>query len=167
MLTQSSRDNGTCLTPLQRLRSSPRASWRFRMARVSILTMRQEVRIGVVCPNIRRLHTSLIQRFVQFIFTVGNGVTRQALHPRHFSHSTTRVLDEPIGRVQLPNEVEDVLIGIVAELSVIGNRVEVTRLWVLSSMPRYGCDRERGAVWACPNNIGSAELSQNLFCCQL
>jgi hypothetical protein len=117
----------------------------------------------MVSPDIRRFHSPLIHRLVQLVLAVGYSVARETLHPHHFPHGITGILDEPVARVQLPNQFQNVLVYLVTEPCVITDGVEISRLGVLPSVSRNGCDRERRTIGACPDNVWSPKFGQNLL----
>ena len=113
------------------------------MTRVTVVTGRQELRVGVVGPDVCGLHTIIP------VLTVSDCVTRKTLHPGHLStyrkslwfaaslrrfgdflitscYAASRVLDKPILWRKLPNKVENVCIYFITEIRVIADRVEIS-----------------------------------------
>lgn len=73
------------------------------MAWVTFVAHRQEGWVGMVGPDIGRLHT------VVAILAVGYCMAGQIPHKVHFPQPTAWVFDEPIPRVKFPNQGKGVL----------------------------------------------------------
>lgn len=128
------------------------------MARVSIVTGGLELRVGMIRPDVGRLHTCIA------VLAIGDGVPGHALHPRHFSHSSTRILDEVILRVQFPNQVEYMLVYCVTELCVITDGFQIPSNGVLSAMLTDSCYAERCTIRGCQYHIRRSELFADIIC---
>ena len=131
------------------------------VTRVAVMTGRQELRVGVVGPDVCGLHSIIA------VLTVGDSISRESLHPGHLPHTAPRILDKPILRRKLPNKVENVRINFIAELCVIADRVEISGFFILSPVVRYRRNAECSAVRRCPYNVGMSEAVDYLLRCQL
>lgn len=130
------------------LRSRFRTARRCVVAFIAAATYRFELRVWVVRPDVSRLHSMIP------VLTVGDGVSREALHKVHFAEAAAWVLDEPESRLEFLDESDDVAVGCVALFGVVADWLE--RVAVLAAMVRYCCDTVCRAIWRCPDDVGDA-----------
>ena len=103
----------TSVHQLESLCTSLRSAWCTLVTPVTVVTHRLELRIGVISPNVCRFHT------VVAVLAVRNSVPWHTLHPRHHSHTASRVLNEVVLRVQLSYEFKHVLVYGITEMCVV------------------------------------------------
>src|SRR5699024_6527258 len=96
------------------------------MTRLTVLTHRLEVRVRMVRPNIRRLHSSIS------LLTICDSIYWNILHPTYFTHTSTRILDEVILRIQLLNKFQHVSVHFVTFFSLFGLGRKITIVFSMS-----------------------------------
>ena len=97
------------------------------MTGVPIVTGRLERRVGVIGPDVRRLHSGVA------ILAICDRVTWKARHEAHLPHTAARVLNKPPGRRQGHDQAVDVKVYAVAKLRVFRNGVQI------APPPRVSC----------------------------
>ena len=125
------------------------------MTLVSVLARRFELRVGVVRPDVCGLHAFLT------VLAVGHRIPGQTLHEKHRPQPPPWVLDEPVLRLQLTNQVEDMGVGLVAELGILRERGEIA-IRLFSSVMRDSRYRICGAIRAGPYDIWPSKLSDDV-----
>ena len=156
MLTQIRRDHRAFPTPLQPLGTSlgsPRCAY---MAGIAVATHGSELRIRMVCPDIRGLHSGVP------VLTVRDCVSGQPVHEVHLPHPSPRIFNKPVPRRQRQHQTQNVLIHSIAEFCVVTDRGKVSVFLPAAVMTdcRNGVG---GAIGAGPNYIRPTEFFDNFL----
>lgn len=120
-----------------------------------------ELRVGVICPNVSRLHS------VVTVLAICNRVPGHPLHPSHLAHPATGIFNEVKLGVQFPDKLKNVFVNLVTEFGVIAPRVKVARFRVSPPVVGNRRNAEGGAIRACPNHIRLSEFLNNVRRCSM
>ena len=124
------------------------------MAGVAVPARRQELRLRVVRPDVGGLAVG------EAVLTVGYQVARYALHVVHLTQAAHRVLDEEEAGAERADDAERVAVHLVGPCGLLRLGFERAGGGVLAAVVADGGDAERGAVAACPDDVGPSEVGE-------
>ena len=139
---------------LYALQSLPGATGCRLMAGVAVPARRQELGLRVVGPDVGGLAVG------EAVLTVGYQVARYALHVVHLTQAAHRVLDEEEAGAERADDAERVAVHLVGPCRPLRLGQERAGGGVLAAVVADGGDAERGAVAACPDDVGPPEVGE-------
>ena len=94
------------------------------------------------------------------VLTVGYQVAGYALHVVHLAEAAHRVLDEEEAGAERADDAERVAVHLVGPCGLDRLGFERAGGGVLAAVVADGGDAERGAVAACPDDVGPPEVGE-------
>ena len=94
------------------------------------------------------------------VLTVGYQVAGYALHVVHLAEAAHRVLDEEEAGAERADDAERVAVHLVGPCRLDRLGFERAGSVVLAAVVADGGDAERGAVAACPDDVGPPEVGE-------
>ena len=94
------------------------------------------------------------------VLTVGYQVARYALHVVHLTQSAHRIFDEEEAGAERADDAERVAVHLVGPCRLLRLGCERAGGGVPAAVVADGGDAERGAVAACPDDVGPPEVGE-------